>query len=189
MYFVINLIGVLVFLAVGVLLSKKRKDIHWRGVGSLLALNVFIAWFLTSFPIGRDIVQGAAAGFTWLVSVAYEGIAFAFPDWVHVPQMNFFTSALLPILLVVPLFDILTYIGLLPFVISKIKNFSRKTKTPKEARSKYKIDSVGVCICTKYRPDLTLFRANKSVKISRHKRNIFCFMSIRKTCLTYQFHH
>ena len=120
MYFVINLIGVLVFLAVGVLLSKKRKDIHWRGVGSLLALNVFIAWFLTSFPIGRDIVQGAAAGFTWLVSVAYEGIAFAFPDWVHVPQMNFFTSALLPILLVVPLFDILTYIGLLPFVIKWI---------------------------------------------------------------------
>ena len=94
MYFVINLIGVLVFLAVGVLLSKKRKDIHWRGVGSLLALNVFIAWFLTSFPIGRDIVQGAAAGFTWLVSVAYEGIAFAFPDWVHVPQMNFFDAQL-----------------------------------------------------------------------------------------------
>ena len=118
MYFIINLLGVLIFLAVGVLLSKKRKDIHWRGVGSLLALNVFIAWFLTSFPIGRDIVQAAAAGFTWLVSVAYEGIAFAFPDWVHVPQMNFFTSALLPILLVVPLFDILTYIGLLPFASS-----------------------------------------------------------------------
>ena len=34
--------------------------------------------------------------------------------------MNFFTSALLPILLVVPLFDILTYIGLLPFVIKWI---------------------------------------------------------------------
>ena len=132
MYFVINLIGVLVFLAVGVLLSKKRKDIHWRGVGSLLALNVFIAWFLTSFPIGRDIVQGAAAGFTWLVSVAYEGIAFAFPDWVHVPQMNFFTSALLPILLVVPLFDILTYIGLLPFIIKWIgKALAFLTHEPK----------------------------------------------------------
>lgn len=132
MYFVINLIGVLVFLAVGVLLSKKRKDIHWHGVGSLLALNVFIAWFLTSFPIGRDIVQGAAAGFTWLVSVAYEGIAFAFPDWVHVPQMNFFTSALLPILLVVPLFDILTYIGLLPFIIKWIgKALAFLTHEPK----------------------------------------------------------
>ena len=132
MYFVINLIGVLVFLAVGVLLSKKRKDIHWHGVGSLLVLNVFIAWFLTSFPIGRDIVQGAAAGFTWLVSVAYEGIAFAFPDWVHVPQMNFFTSALLPILLVVPLFDILTYIGLLPFIIKWIgKALAFLTHEPK----------------------------------------------------------
>ncbi len=132
MYFVVNLLGVLVFLAVGVLFSKKRKDIFWRGVGSLLALNVFIAWFLTSFPIGRDIVQAAAAGFTWLVSVAYEGIAFAFPDWVHVPQMNFFTSALLPILLVVPLFDILTYIGLLPFVIKWIgKLLAFITREPK----------------------------------------------------------
>ena len=70
MYFTINLLGVLIFLAVGVLLSKKRKDIHWRGVGSLLALNVLIAWYLKAFTIGRDKVKAAAAGITWLVSVA-----------------------------------------------------------------------------------------------------------------------
>ncbi|SFT81888.1 purine nucleoside transport protein [Selenomonas sp. GACV-9] len=132
MYFIINLLGVVVFLAIGVLLSKKRKEIQWRCVGALLLLNVFIAWFLTTFPIGRDIVSGAAAGFVWLVSVAYDGIAFAFPDWVHVEQMNFFTSALLPILLVVPLFDILTYIGILPFVIRWIgKALAFVTRTPK----------------------------------------------------------
>ena len=132
MYFIINLLGVVVFLAIGVLLSKKRKEIQWRCVGALLLLNVFIAWFLTTFPIGRDIVSGAAAGFVWLVSVAYDGIAFAFPDWVHVEQMNFFTSALLPILLVVPLFDILTYIGILPFVIRWIgKALAFITRTPK----------------------------------------------------------
>ncbi len=131
-FFLINLLGVVLFLAVGILASKRRRDIQWRSVGALLAINVFVAWFLTTFPIGRDIVQAAAAGFTALVSVAYEGIAFAFPDWVHVPQMNFFTSALLPILLVVPMFDILTYIGLLPFVIKWIgKVLAFLTREPK----------------------------------------------------------
>lgn len=132
MYLVVNLIGIFVFVAIGVLLSKKRKSIQWRCVGALLALNVFLAWFLTSFSIGREIIIAAAAGFNWLVSVAYEGIAFAFPDWVHVPQMNFFTSALLPILLVVPMFDILTYIGVLPFVIKWVgKVLAFLTRAPK----------------------------------------------------------
>ena len=132
MYLVINILGVIVFLALGVLLSKRRKEIQWRGVGTLLVMNIILAWFLTTFPIGRDIVQGAAAAFVGLVNVAYEGIAFAFPDWVHVKQMNFFTSALLPILFVVPLFDILTYIGLLPFVIKYIgKALAFLTHEPK----------------------------------------------------------
>ena len=132
MLLVVNLIGVAVFLGIGILLSKKRNAIQWRCVGSLLALNVFLAWFLTSFSIGREIIVAAAAGFNWLISVAYEGIAFAFPDWVHVPQMNFFTSALLPILLVVPMFDILTYIGVLPFIIKWVgKALAFLTHAPK----------------------------------------------------------
>ena len=132
MYFIINILGIAVFLAIGVLFSKKRKEIHWRSVGILLALNVFLAWLLTSFSVGREIIVAAAAGFNWLISVAYEGIAFAFPDWVHVPQMNFFTSALLPILLVVPMFDILTYIGILPFIIKWIgRGLAFLTREPK----------------------------------------------------------
>ncbi len=132
MLLVVNLIGVAVFIGIGILLSKKRSAIQWRCVGSLLALNVFLAWFLTSFSVGREIIVAAAAGFNWLISVAYEGIAFAFPDWVHVPQMNFFTSALLPILLVVPMFDILTYIGVLPFIIKWVgKALAILTHAPK----------------------------------------------------------
>ena len=132
MYFIVNVLGVVVFLALGVLFSKKRKEIQWRSVGSLLVLNVFLAWFLTSFSVGREIIVAAAAAFSWLISVAYEGIAFAFPDWVHVPQMNFFTSALLPILLVVPMFDILTYIGVLPFIIKYVgKALAYITREPK----------------------------------------------------------
>ena len=77
-------------------------------------------------------ITAAAAGFTELINISYVGIAFVFPDWVHVPQMNFFAAALLPILFVVPLFDILTYFGILPFVIRWIgKLLTFLTRAPK----------------------------------------------------------
>ena len=132
MYLAINVLGIVIFLAIGVLFSKKRKDIQWRSIGTLLVINVFLAWFLTSFSVGRDIITAAAIGFNSLISVAYEGIAFAFPDWVNVPQMNFFTAALLPILLVVQMFDILTYIGILPWFIRMVgKALAIITREPK----------------------------------------------------------
>ena len=117
MFFFVNLLGLVVFLGIGVLASRDRKEIQWRSVAALLTLNLVLAWFLTSFQIGRDMITAAASGFTELINISYVGIAFVFPDWVNVPQMNFFAAGLLPILFVVPLFDILTYFGILPFII------------------------------------------------------------------------
>jgi len=132
MYLVVNVIGVIVFLAIGFLFSKDKSNIHWKSIAIMVVLNLFLAWFLTSFDIGRAIVSGAADGFNWLVQVAYVGIEFALPSWVHVKSMDFVTSALLPILLIVPLFDILTYIGILPFIIKWIgKGLSFITGQPK----------------------------------------------------------
>ena len=94
MYLVINFVGLAVFIAIGFLLSRDRKKINKRGIATLLVLNFFVAWFFLQFPIGRAIIEIAANGFTWILNIAYKGIAFAFPDWVNVPQMNFFTSVL-----------------------------------------------------------------------------------------------
>ena len=133
----VNVLGVLVFLAAGWLLSHDRKKIHWQSVGILTALNLVIAWILTSFSWGRAVVQGAAAGFNELVSVAWKGINFALANWVGAEgvdptPVNFIVSALLPILLVVPVFDILTYIGFLPWVITWIgRGLSFITRQPK----------------------------------------------------------
>ena len=117
--------------------SHDRRKIHWQSVGILGALNLVIAWILTSFPWGRAAVQGAAAGFNKLVSVAWKGINFALANWVGAEgvdpaPVNFVVGALLPILLVVPLFDILTYIGLLPWVIKWIgRGLSVVTRQPR----------------------------------------------------------
>lgn len=129
----INILGILVFLAAGWLFSHDRRKIHWQSVGILGALNLVIAWILTSFPWGRAAVQGAAAGFNKLVSVAWSGINFALAENNGPPvPVNFIVGALLPILLVVPLFDILTYIGLLPWIIKWIgRGLSFVTRQPR----------------------------------------------------------
>lgn len=132
MYLIVNIIGLVVFLSLGVLFSKNRQQIKWKSVGIMVVFNLVLAWFLTSFPIGRSIVAGASAGFNQLVQVAYQGIAFALADWVDVKSMNFVTSSLLPILMIIPMFDILTYVGILPWIIKWIgRGLSKLTGQPK----------------------------------------------------------
>lgn len=130
MYLLINIVGIFVTLGVAYLFSRDKKNIQWKSVGIVTVLQLFLAWFFVNFSIGRQAVVAAAEGFNWLVATAYKGIAFALPEWVSstIPgaggtldgSMNFVTSALMPILLVVPLFDILTYIGFLPWVVKWI---------------------------------------------------------------------
>lgn len=120
MYLAINVVGLVIFLAIGYAFSKDRHAINWRGVLTMVVFNLVMAWFLTSFSVGRAIVEGAAAGFNELMKIAYVGIEFAIPSMVKVKQMDWFVQVLLPILMVVPLFDILTYIGVLPWIIKWI---------------------------------------------------------------------
>ena len=134
MLIVINAISIPVFIGIAYLFSNNKKQIQWRSVAIVLVLELLLAWFFTQFKAGQAAVQGAADGSNWLVSVGSQGIAFALPDWLTANHggPNFVTSALLPILLVVPLFDILTYIGVLPWLIKWIgKGLAFITGQPK----------------------------------------------------------
>lgn len=132
MYLIVNIIGILVFLGIALLFSKDRKNINWKSVIVVLAINLVLAWIFTSFTWGRDAVKAAADGFNWLVQVSYTGISFALASWVNIKQMDFVTSSLLPILMIVPLFDILTYIGVLPWIIKWVgRGLSFITGQPK----------------------------------------------------------
>jgi CNT family concentrative nucleoside transporter/purine nucleoside transport protein len=123
MLFAANLLGVFVFLAVCFVLSKNRKAINWVSILKCIILNFLIAWFMLKFPYGKAMVKGAAEGFAWLVDLSFSGIGFAFGSIVEQHKFDFFIIALMPILLIVPLFDILTYIGVLPFIIKWLGRF------------------------------------------------------------------
>ncbi|MBR6014057.1 MAG: NupC/NupG family nucleoside CNT transporter [Selenomonadaceae bacterium] len=132
MYLLINIIGLAVFVALAFFLSRDRKAVDWKSIGMLLGLNIFVAWFLLQFSIGREMVTMAADAFVWVLNISFKGIAFAFPDWVNVPQMNFFTSVLMPLIMIIPLFDILTYLGILPFILHTVgKALAFITRQPK----------------------------------------------------------
>ena len=132
MYLAINIIGLIVFLAVGFLCSRDRKNINWKAVAVMVVINLLIAWLLTGFKAGRVAVEACANAFVWLVDVSAKGTVFALGDWYNPKNMNFICSALMPILMVVPMFDILTYIGFLPWVIKWIgRGLSFITGQPK----------------------------------------------------------
>ena len=120
MYLVINIIGLLVFLGIAVLFSRDCKNIQWKSILILVVLNVFLAWFFVYFQIGRSIVEGLASAIAWVIQSAHTGTGFAFNSFTSGKQMDMAVSALFPILLVVPLFDILMYFNILPKIIGGI---------------------------------------------------------------------
>ncbi|MGR5953642.1 hypothetical protein ACT7DP_22470 [Bacillus paranthracis] len=58
--------------------------------------------------------------FSWLLACANEGIRFAFPSAMENQTIDFFFSALLPIIFVITFFDILSYFGILTWIIDKV---------------------------------------------------------------------
>ena len=70
--------------------------------------------------LGSIIINKIASFFSWLLSCANEGIRFAFPSAMENQTIDFFFSALLPIIFVITFFDILSYFGILTWIIDKV---------------------------------------------------------------------
>ncbi|MDR1447449.1 MAG: nucleoside transporter [Candidatus Ancillula sp.] len=141
-YLLVNILGIAVFVGIGILFSRDRKAIDFRGVVVCLCLNFILAAFFLLSPIGRLVVKGIADAFAWIVSQSYSGIGFVLGDLVPKTMggsninsdhpMMFITTALLPMLLIIPLFDILTYFRVLPCIINVLgKGIAFLTKKPK----------------------------------------------------------
>ncbi|MBR4383871.1 MAG: NupC/NupG family nucleoside CNT transporter [Selenomonadaceae bacterium] len=173
MFVIVNVIGLIIFLAIAVLFSQNRRAINKVTVAKLFALNIFVGWFLTSFTIGREIIVVIADVFVAVIAIAHEGVAFALPNWVNVPQMNFITAALLPLLMIVPMFDILNYVGIMPFVIKWVgRALSFVTGAPK-FESFYAVEMVVLG-----NPDVEAVSAEQLKKVSTRRCVTVAIMSM-----------
>ncbi|ULT54597.1 NupC/NupG family nucleoside CNT transporter [Neobacillus drentensis] len=120
MLFLMNVLGVLVVLGLVFLCSPNKKKVKWRSIISLIVLELLITWFMLATKIGTWIINQIASFFTFLISCSNEGISFVFPSAMANPSVDFFFSALMPIIFIITFFDILTYFGILIWIIDKV---------------------------------------------------------------------
>lgn len=120
MYFLLNILGVFVVIGAVFLCSPKKKEVKWRAIASLIVVELLITWFMLGTDIGGLIINKIASFFTWLIACANEGISFVFPTAMANETVDFFFSALLPIIFIVTFFDILSYFGILTWIIDKV---------------------------------------------------------------------
>lgn len=134
MYFLINLIGIIVLLGVCYLLSFNKKQVAVKPLIILIALQLATTWFMLSTDIGANVITWISDFFLWLINSAMSGVNFVFGEFAPLDgsTYTFFMNVLMPIIFVVVFFDILTYFGILPVIINAIGwVFSKITRTPR----------------------------------------------------------
>ncbi|MDF4045931.1 NupC/NupG family nucleoside CNT transporter [Staphylococcus aureus] len=134
MHILIGIIGIIFFLALAFLFSSDRKNIRWKYVGILLAIQLIFAFILLKTTMGIKVIGGISNGFNYLLLIAADGVNFVFGgiQYIDPKQPPFFFSVLLPIVFISAIIGILQYTKILPliinvlgFLISKINGMGR----------------------------------------------------------------
>ena len=97
-------------------MQKHPMEIYFNSC----SIKLVFSMVLRLFPNRRTIVEGLASAIAWVIQSAHTGTGFAFSSFTSGKQMDMAISALFPILLVVPLFDVLMYFNILPKIIGGI---------------------------------------------------------------------
>jgi purine nucleoside transport protein len=120
MYFSLNALGILVVISIIYLCSPNKRNVRWKSILRLIIVELLITWLMLSTKIGTWVINQIASFFSWLISCANEGISFVFPSVMANEQVDFFFSALMPIIFIITFFDILSYFGILTWIIDKV---------------------------------------------------------------------
>ncbi|CEG26313.1 NupC/NupG family nucleoside CNT transporter [Bacillus sp. B-jedd] len=118
MTILLGIIGILALIGIAWLMSNDKKNINYRAVGIMLAVQLFIAWFMLNTSIGKKVLQKIVDVFNKILSFGNEGIAFVFGDLAG--KNFFFVNVLMMIVFVSALLSILTYTRILPLAIKYI---------------------------------------------------------------------
>src|ERR1035441_471815 len=113
----IPILGMLVILTIAALLSKNRKAIPWRTVGTGLTIQILVALFVLRTSLGYWLMSRISAAFVRVLNCSFAGSEFVFGDLgKHQSSFGFvFAFQALPmIIFVAALFSILYYLRVIP---------------------------------------------------------------------------
>ncbi len=115
-----GLIGIALFIGIGILLSHNRRQIKWRVIGWGLGLQVLFAIFVLRIPAGQALFRWLGSLVTGILNYSYIGSQFVFGELgkQHSSLGVIFAFQLLPaIIFVSALFAILYYLGVMQVIV------------------------------------------------------------------------
>lgn len=120
MNFIFLITGILLVFVIGFLVSNDRKQIKYKRILIMLAVQLILVFFMMNTSIGLIVLTKVGAFFESLMKIADAGIQFVFGGMVNEGVTTFFFVALLPLVFMSVLIGILNYIKVLPFIIKYI---------------------------------------------------------------------
>ncbi|UXM81605.1 NupC/NupG family nucleoside CNT transporter [Shewanella seohaensis] len=113
-----SLVGVVVLLAIGFLLSNNKKAINLRTVGGALAIQAAFGGFVLYVPVGKDILKSVSDAVSSVISYAQNGINFLFGDLANFKVGFIFAVNVLPVIVFFSsLIAVLYYLGIMQWII------------------------------------------------------------------------
>lgn len=134
MYFIINVVGILMVLGLAYLLSFNKREVAFKPIAVLFVLQLGTTWLMLSTDVGGKVITFIADFFLWLIASSMTGVNFVFGEFAPTDgsMFTFFMNVLMPIIFIVVFFDILTYFGILPAIINWGGwAFSKIARTPR----------------------------------------------------------
>lgn len=116
---ILALIGVLVFVGLGYLMSVDKKNINWKSVGIAFVGQFVLALLLIKTPLW-EAVGVMSNAVSWLIAQSGEGINFVFGGLVPEGGYVMFINALLPIVFISALMGLMFHFGILQTIIGFI---------------------------------------------------------------------
>lgn len=116
------LAGIIVFVFIGYLLSKDKKNINWKSVCIAFVSQFILTFVMIKTPLWK-VVQWVSRGVEWLIAQSQEGINFVFGGLVPEGGFVFFINSLLPIVFISGVVGILFHFGVLQIIVRYIAKF------------------------------------------------------------------
>lgn len=120
MSILIGIVGLILTLGLGYLMSNNKSEINFKAIGVMLALQVAVTLVMFKTTVGMKIVEAISTGVTKVLTYGYEGVNFVVGGWVPEGTMVFFVNVLMLIIFTSTLLSLLTHIKVLPLAIKYI---------------------------------------------------------------------
>ncbi|GAA0362239.1 NupC/NupG family nucleoside CNT transporter [Bowmanella denitrificans] len=117
----ISLLGILLLLGLGYLVSTNRKAIRWRTVLGAFALQIGLGALVLYVPFGKDMLLSVSNTVSQIIGYASQGIDFLFGDLGRMKMGFIFVVHVLPVIVFFSSFiAVLYYLGIMGWVIRLI---------------------------------------------------------------------